>query len=367
MWFQRLSTHTLFLGSKCCFLPRIIHPMCNRFPFKSLMFTGGVFLDVLLYYNQKVAEFSKILKLFIHAHLLTRDDVRWYFPGLCGVSERTIWHSRQASATTFPHVSHSWRVMIVLRLSLYGVVSDGRLLGLFVPLPPAVLTGFPQGASISLEAGFGRIVFLKSAVFVVFHSRYQRTLISVPTSIRPSWLQGLSPHTLFLGSKGWLLHNSLHPMWNRGPQCKGCCSLEVDSWTLCFITTEKGFASSKILNLFIHAPLLTRDDDRWYFPGLCGVTETTMWNSRQDAATTFPHVSLFTKGDDCAKMVPVRCCFWRTCIGPVRSIAASSFDRISQEANISLEAGFGRFVFLSAVFVVFHSGTKAPWLLYRLP
>ena len=56
----------------------------------------------------------------------------------------------------------------MLRRSLYGVFSDGRVLGLFVPLPPAVLTGFPQGANISLEAGFGRIVFL-SAVFVVFH------------------------------------------------------------------------------------------------------------------------------------------------------------------------------------------------------
>ena len=75
-------------------------------------------------------------------------------------------------------------VMIVLKLSPYGVVSDGRVLGLFVPLPP-VLTGFPQGANISLEAGFGRIVFL-SAVFVVFHSRYQNTLIPVLPSIKPS-------------------------------------------------------------------------------------------------------------------------------------------------------------------------------------
>ena len=94
-------------------------------------------------------------------------------------------HSRQASSTTFPHVSYSRRVMIVLRRSLYGVFSDGRVLGLFVPLPPAVLTGFPQGANISLDGGFGRIVFL-SAVFVVFHSRYQSTLIPVPPSIRPS-------------------------------------------------------------------------------------------------------------------------------------------------------------------------------------
>ena len=73
----------------------------------------------------------------------------------------------------------------MLRRSMYSVVSDGRVLGLFVPMAPAVLTGFPQGASISLEAGFGRIVFL-SSVFVVFHSPYRSPLIPVPTSIRPS-------------------------------------------------------------------------------------------------------------------------------------------------------------------------------------
>ena len=98
--------------------------------------------------NEKVAECSKILNVFIHAILLTRDDDRLNFPGLCGVSENTMGHSRQASATTSLMVPYSRRVMIVLRRSLYGVVSDGRVLGLFVPLPPAVLTGFPQGASI---------------------------------------------------------------------------------------------------------------------------------------------------------------------------------------------------------------------------
>ena len=96
-----------------------------------------------------------------------------------------MWHSRQASAILSLMFPYSRRVMIVLRRSLYGVVSEGRVLGLFVPLPPAVLTGFPQGSKISLEAGFGRIVFL-SAVFVVFHSRYRSTLILVPPSIRPS-------------------------------------------------------------------------------------------------------------------------------------------------------------------------------------
>ena len=104
----------------------------------------------------------------------------------CVGSQRPLW----CTLVRFPRplsllFPYSRRVMIVLRWSLYGVVFDGRDLGLFVPLPPAVLTGFPQGASISLEAGFGRIVFL-SAVFVVFHSRYQNTFIPVPCSKRPS-------------------------------------------------------------------------------------------------------------------------------------------------------------------------------------
>ena len=91
----------------------------------------------------------------------------------CEVSQRPLWGTLarlpRALSLMFPC---SRRVMIVLRRSLYGVVSDGCVFGLFVPLPPAVLTGFPKEANISLEAGFGQIVFL-SAVFFVFHSRYQ--------------------------------------------------------------------------------------------------------------------------------------------------------------------------------------------------
>ena len=104
----------------------------------------------------------------------------------CVDSQRPPWGTLlrllRPHSLMFPY---SRRVMIVLRRSLYGVVSDGRVLGLFVPMPPVVLTGFPHGASISLKAGFGRIVFL-SAVFVIFNSLYQSTLIPVPPSIRPS-------------------------------------------------------------------------------------------------------------------------------------------------------------------------------------
>ena len=94
-------------------------------------------------------------------------------------------HSRRVPKPLSLMFPYSRRVMIVLRRSLYGVVSDGRVFGLFVPLPPALLTGFTHGASISLEVGFGRNVFL-SAVFVVFHSQYESTLIPLPPSIRPS-------------------------------------------------------------------------------------------------------------------------------------------------------------------------------------
>ena len=104
----------------------------------------------------------------------------------CVVSQRPLWGTLLRIPRPLSLMFlYSRRVMIVLRRSLYGIVSDGRFMGLFVPLPPTVLTGFPQGASISLEAGFGRIVFL-SAVFFVFLSRYQSTLIPVPPSIRPS-------------------------------------------------------------------------------------------------------------------------------------------------------------------------------------
>ena len=50
-------------------------------------------------------------------------------------------------------------MMTVVRRSLHGIVSDGRVLGILVPLPLAVLTGFPQGASISLEGVLAKLCF----------------------------------------------------------------------------------------------------------------------------------------------------------------------------------------------------------------
>ena len=134
--------------------------------------------------NEKGAESSKILNLFIHAPLFTRDDVLDISLD-CALSQippgGTVVRLPRPLSLMFPY---SRRVMIVLRWSLDGVVSEGHVLGLFIPFPPAVLIGFIQEANISLEAAVGQILFL-SAVFVRFQSRYESTLIHVPPSIRP--------------------------------------------------------------------------------------------------------------------------------------------------------------------------------------
>ena len=71
-----------------------------------------------------------------------------------------------------------------------------------------------------------------------------------------------------------------------------------------------------------------------------GISETTMWHSRPASANTFLHVSLFTKVDDSAKTVPVRCCFCPTCFGTFLSIAARGFDRISPGSKHFVGSGF---------------------------
>ena len=48
----------------------------------------------------------------------------------------------------------------MLRRSLHGVVSDGHVFGLLIPLPPAVLIACTQEANISFESTVGQILFL---------------------------------------------------------------------------------------------------------------------------------------------------------------------------------------------------------------
>ena len=61
-----------------------------------------------------------------------------------------MFHTCQDSSTTFPQVSLFTKGDDSAKTTLSGVVSDGRVLRFFAPLPTAVLTGFPQEANISL-------------------------------------------------------------------------------------------------------------------------------------------------------------------------------------------------------------------------
>ena len=104
-----------------------------------------------------------------------------------------------------------------------------------------------------------------------------------------------------------------------------------------------------------------RDDVRRYFPGLCGVSEITVWQSRQVSTTNVPHVSLFTKVDDSAETAPYSVVSY----GHVFAFSFHchhQFERISPEANISLEGGFCKILFLSAVFIGFHSRCQSTFI-----
>ena len=100
----------------------------------------------------------------------------------------------------------------------------------------------------------------------------------------------------------------------------------VFSWTLCFITNKKGAEPSKPWFFSFMLPY-----ERW-----CSLTFRWIVRSLRDQYVAlcsgfcdhFPSCFPFTKGDESAKTVPVRCCFPRTDFWPFHSIDGRGFDRI---------------------------------------
>ena len=70
-----------------------------------------------------------------------------------------MWHSRQASVITFPHVSLFTNDDDSAKTAIVQCCFDRNGLGIFVPLPPAVLMGFTNEANIALEAGLAKFCF----------------------------------------------------------------------------------------------------------------------------------------------------------------------------------------------------------------
>ena len=71
---------------------------------------------------------------------------------LCGTLVRLLW-------TLSLMIPYSWRMMIVLRWPLHSVASHRNVLGIFVPLAPAVLMGFSHEANIALDAALAIFCF----------------------------------------------------------------------------------------------------------------------------------------------------------------------------------------------------------------
>ena len=145
MWLQGLYLRTLFLGSKCWMLPRLIHPIGN------LVHKGNSYDRWRCYPGR--SSLIPIRRALSPRYSWTFSFIIPYLSELmfvdnsldcvvsqrprCGILVRLPW----TVSLMFPY---SRRVMIVLGRSLYGVVSHGLVLGLFIPLPPAVWKEFPR-------------------------------------------------------------------------------------------------------------------------------------------------------------------------------------------------------------------------------
>ena len=150
-----------------------------------------------------------------------RNYVLWYFPGLCGVSETTMWHCRQATVNTFPHDSlftHNDSAKTATAQCYFWQ----KWFRHFRSIATSNFDGIYPWSKHCIGGLFGQILFL-SAVVIVFHSRQESNMIFVSRSISPMWLQGLCHRTLFLGSKCWILPRHIHPMFNLGPKWKCGC------------------------------------------------------------------------------------------------------------------------------------------------
>ena len=160
MWLQGLYLCTLFLGSKCWMLPRLIHPRGNLVPKRNsydrwMCYPGRSSLIPLwrALCPRNSWNFSFILPYLSEAMFvdISLECVVSQRP-LCGTLIRLPW-------TLSLMIPYSRRMIIVLRRALQIVVSDRNGLGIFVPLPPAVLMGLTHEANIELEVGLAKLCF----------------------------------------------------------------------------------------------------------------------------------------------------------------------------------------------------------------
>ena len=92
-----------------------------------------------------------------------------------------------------------------------------------------------------------------------------------------------------------------------------------------------------------------------------------MWGLRdhcgalsEASVTTFPYVSLFTKGDDSGKTATAQCFFDRNVLGIFVPLPPAVLLGFTHEANIALDAFLAKISFSVLCSSCFTHGNKAP-------
>ena len=125
--------------------------------------------------------------------------------------------------------AYSRRMTLVLRRPLHIGVSDRNVLGIFVPLPPAVLIGFTHETNIALEAGLAKFCFSVLCASCFTH-----------------------------GNKAlWFL---FHVVWGR-------CDFKGFIFTFCFLFLSDGCFQATFTQWGIWVPIENADVSWRYFPG----------------------------------------------------------------------------------------------------
>ena len=160
MWLQVLYLRTLFLASKCWMLPRLIHPKGNLVPkghsYDSWRCYPG--RSSLIPIRRALSPRNSWTFSFILTYLSEMIFVDTSLD--CVVSQRPLCGTLVRLPLTLSlMIPYSRRMMIVLRRPRHSVVSDRNVLGIFVPLSPAVFIGFTHEANIALEVVLAKFFF----------------------------------------------------------------------------------------------------------------------------------------------------------------------------------------------------------------
>ena len=159
LWLQGLYLRTLFLGSKCWILARHNHPMGDLVPKGNSYdrwkcYPGrSSLIPIRSALRPRTSWTYSFILPYLSEMMFIDISLDWV------LSQRRLWHSPQASVNTLPHVSLFTKDDDSAKTVTAQCRFWQKCLGIFIPLPPAVLIGFTHEANIALEAGLVKFCF----------------------------------------------------------------------------------------------------------------------------------------------------------------------------------------------------------------